>query len=84
MDPGDHRLGPSLHGVVGREAGSIEGYQFSSAMQRADFVWDPDTLDKFIAEPNQVITGHKMKPYGGMDDAKERQEIIAYLKTISD
>jgi cytochrome c len=83
MDAGDHRLGPSLHGVVGREAGSIEGYPFSSAMERADFVWDEQRLDKFITNPSQVLTGHKMKPYGGMDDANERQKIIAFLKTLN-
>jgi cytochrome c len=83
MDAGDHRLGPSLHGVVGREAGSIEGYPFSSSMERATFVWDEDKLDKFIESPDQVLTGHKMKPYGGMDDAGERKQIIAFLKTLN-
>lgn len=83
MREGDHRLGPSLHGIVGRKAGSAEGYQFSSAMEGAELVWDEATLDDFIANPNQVVPGNRMQPFGGIDDAQQRGEIIAYLKSIS-
>jgi len=80
---GDHRLGPSLNGVVGRKAGSVPGYPFSSAMQSANIVWTEDNLDKFITDPDRVVHGNAMKPYGGIDDAQQRGEIIAYLKSIS-
>jgi cytochrome c len=83
MKEGDHRLGPSLHGVVGRKAGSVEGYAFSSAMRSANIVWDEQNLDQFIANPDKVVHGNAMKPYGGIDDAKQRGEIVAYLKSIS-
>lgn len=81
---GDHRLGPSLHGVVGRKAGSVEGYGFSAAMKQSDITWDEATLDKFMATPDQVVMGNNMKPFGGIQDASQRGEIIAYLKSISD
>jgi cytochrome c len=84
MREGDHRLGPSLYGIVGRKAGSIEGYAFSSAMQSANIVWDEKNLDQFIANPDKVVHGNAMKPYGGIDDPEQRGEIIAYLKTISE
>jgi len=84
MREGDHRLGPSLHGVVGRKAGSIEGYAFSSAMQSANIVWNEENLDQFIANPEKVVHGNAMKPYGGIDSPEQRAEIIAYLKSISD
>lgn len=84
MREGDHRLGPSLHGVVGRKAGSVEGYDFSSAMQSAGIDWTAENLDAFIANPDQVVHGNAMKPYGGIDDPKQRAEIVAYLKSISD
>ena len=84
MREGDHRLGPSLHGVVGRKAGSVEGYQFSSAMQQSGIVWDEKTLDAFIEDPNKVVHGNAMKPYGGIDDPAQRSEIVAYLKSISE
>jgi cytochrome c len=79
---GDNRLGPSLHGVVGRKAGTLEGFAFSSAMKSANIVWDEQNLDKFIANPDQVVSGNGMKPYTGISDAKVRGEIIAYLKTL--
>jgi cytochrome c len=80
---GDHRLGPSLGGVVGRKAGSIEGYQFSSAMKSSNIVWDEATLDAFIENPDKVVHGNAMKPFGGIDSAEQRGEIIAYLKSVS-
>jgi len=83
MREGDHRLGPSLHGVVGRKAGTVAGYQFSSAMRQSGIVWDAATLDAFITDPDKVVHGNAMKPFGGIADAKQRGEIIAYLKSIS-
>lgn len=79
---GDNRLGPSLSGIVGRKAGSIEGFQFSSAMKSSGITWDEATLDKFIANPDTVVHGNAMKPFGGVADASERAKIVGYLKTL--
>jgi cytochrome c len=81
---GDHRLGPSLHGVVGREAGSAPGYGYSSAMQNADFVWDEERLDRFIENPEAVVPGNNMKPFSGIASAEERAKVIAHLKAESE
>jgi len=81
---GDHRLGPSLHGVVGREAGSAPGYRFSSAMQNADLVWDAKTIDRFIQNPEALVPGNNMKPFTGVASAEERAKIIAHLEAASD
>ena len=75
---GDNRLGPNLHSVIGREAGS-EDYPYSAALAGWARVWDAETLDRFIADPEAVIPGNKMKPYTGMSDAGTRADIIAYL-----
>src|SRR6266436_3684027 len=48
LGEGDNRLGPSLHNIIGRKAGSLPNYNYSSAMNRADLVWDRATLDRFI------------------------------------
>lgn len=79
MREGDNRLGPNLHKVVGRKAGSLQGYNYSSAMKEADFVWDEQKLDRFIASPDEVVPGHNMKPYGGLASKEERTKIIAFL-----
>jgi cytochrome c len=80
---GDNRLGPSLHRIVGRKAGTVPGYGYSSAMKDADLVWDKATLDRFIAKPDEVIPGHNMKPYGGITSAEERAKIVGYLEASS-
>ena len=79
MREGDNRLGPNLSKVVGRKAGSISGYNYSSAMKETDFVWDEQKLDRFIANPDEVVPGHNMKPYGGLASKEERTKIIAFL-----
>lgn len=83
MKEGDNRLGPSLAGVVRRKAGTLPGYPFSPSMQNAGVTWDETTLDKFIANPDAVVSGNKMKPFTGISDAGQRQAIIAFLKSIS-
>lgn len=83
MKEGDNRLGPSLAGVVDRKAGSVAGYAYSSSMQNSGITWDEATLDKFIANPDQVVGGNKMKPFTGISDESQRKEIVAFLKSIS-
>ena len=61
---GDNRLGPNLHNIIGRKAGSLPNYGYSSAMKGADFVWDKEKLDRFIAKPDEVVLGNNMKPHG--------------------
>jgi cytochrome c len=80
---GDDRLGPSLYGVYGAEAGSIPGYR-DSAQRFSGIIWDEPTLDRFIANPDQVISNNSMKPYTGIADAAVRQQIIDYLKSNRD
>jgi cytochrome c len=76
---GDNRLGPNLHKIVGRKAGSLPDYAFSSAMKEADFVWDEEKLDRFIAKPDEVVPGNNMKPYGGVSSSDDRKKIIVFL-----
>jgi cytochrome c len=80
MRQGDNRLGPNLHKIVGRKAGSEPGYGYSSAMKDSGIVWDKVTLDRFIAKPDEVVPGHNMKPYGGIASAEDRGRIVDYLE----
>jgi cytochrome c len=83
LKDGDNRLGPNLHNIIGRKAGSVPDYGYSSAMKDADLTWDRATLDRFIANPDQVVPGNRMKPYGGLTSAEERAQIIAFLEANS-
>lgn len=78
---GDNRLGPTLHGIVGRKAGSIEGFTYSQSMKQANLTWDEATLDKFIANPDSVFQNNNMKPFTGIADQATRQKIIEFMKT---
>jgi cytochrome c len=83
LKEGDNRLGPNLHNIIGRKAGSVPDYGYSSAMKDADLTWDTKALDRFIANPDQVVPGNRMKPYGGLTSAEERAKIIAFLQANS-
>jgi cytochrome c len=78
---GDNRLGPTLHGVVGRKSGSIQGFNYSQSLKQANLTWDEATLDKFIANPDGVVQNNNMKPYTGIADQAVRQKIIEFLKS---
>jgi cytochrome c len=75
---GDNRVGPNLHGVIGRKAGALDDFRFSPALKRSAITWTPDTLDAFIADPQHVVPANRM-PYAGMPDAADRADLIAYL-----
>jgi cytochrome c len=80
-DEGVNKLGPSLHGVVGRPSGSIAGYHYSDAMKAANKVWDATTLDVYLAEPKGTVPGTKMI-FPGLKDPTDRANVIAYLETL--
>jgi cytochrome c len=80
---GDNRLGPHMRGIIGRKAGSLPNYSYSSAMRGANFVWDEENLKRFIANPDEIVPGSTMKPYGGLASAESRVELIAFLKTLA-
>ncbi len=76
---GDNRLGPNLHGILGRKAGAAEGFAYSAAMD-GSFSWDEARLDGFIADPEKAVPGNAMKPFAGIDDTATRKAIIDFLK----
>ena len=78
--PDDNRLGPSLSGVFGRKAASVQGYAYSDAIKNSGLTWDEGTLDKFIANPDGVVPGNRMKPFTGISNQNERTLIINYLR----
>ncbi|MGX1320442.1 cytochrome c [Bradyrhizobium sp. USDA 377] len=79
---GDNRLGPNLNKIVGRKAGALPDYNYSSSMKEAGFVWDQDKLTRFMVKPDEVVSGNKMQPYGGVS-AEEAAKVAAYLQAAS-
>jgi cytochrome c len=80
LKEGDHRLGPSLYAMIGRKAGTAPGYGYSSSMANADFVWETETLDRFIASPDTVLPGNNMKPFGGIASPEDRASLLEFLQ----
>ena len=72
-------IGPTLHGLLGRKAGTVPGYSYSPAMQSSGIVWNEDSLAKFLADPSAVVPGTKMV-YAGIKNEVQRDDLIAYLK----
>lgn len=79
LEAGQNKVGPTLHGVFGREAGGVEGYSYSDALENADVVWNEETLDPWLENPREFIPGNKMI-FPGLRDEQDRQDLIAYLK----
>jgi cytochrome c len=74
-------VGPHLNGVIGRKAGSVAGFGYSSAMKQSNIVWNAASLENFLANPQKAIPGNQM-PFPGVPDATQRADIAAYLTSI--
>jgi len=77
-----NKLGPELNGLVGRQAGSTEGYQYSPAVKNAGFAWDLTSFNAFIANPRGKIPGNKMV-FAGIKDETEIANLSAYLSNFN-
>jgi cytochrome c len=78
VEAGANGTGPTLHGVVGREVGSVDGYSYSGALVEVADVWTPENLSDFLENPKAFAPGTKMT-YKGMDDVEDRANLIAWL-----
>lgn len=82
LEPGRHLAGPSLHELIGRPAGSIEDFNYSAALERADLVWNRTTLNAFLSGPDSFLPGTYMVLWGLDEDS--RQPIINYLESLTE
>lgn len=82
LEAGVNNVGPSLHGIFTRKAGEIADFRYSPAIKRSGIVWTPETLDKFIADPQAMVPANRM-PYAGMASADDRADLITYLLKTS-
>jgi cytochrome c len=72
-------VGPSLNGVFERKAAELSDFRYSPALRRSGITWTAQALDTFIADPQKMVPANRM-PYGGMPDAGDRADLIAYLQ----
>lgn len=77
---GENKIGPSLASVFGRKSGSVPGYDYSPALKSAGITWDEQELDKYLTNPPADVHGTKMVI--SVPSAEDRQNVIAYLKTL--
>jgi cytochrome c len=82
LEAGANNVGPSLRGLFARKAGEIVDFRYSPAIKRSGIVWTPETLDRFITDPQALVPGNRM-PYAGMANASDRADLIAYLSKAS-
>ena len=82
LEAGANSVGPSLHGIFERKAGTLSDFRYSPAIKRSGIVWTPVTLDKFIADPQAMVPANRM-PYAGMANSGDRADLIAYLQKMS-
>ena len=73
--------GPALAGVYGRKAGSAPDFQYSDAIKKSGIVWDDASLHSFLADPSKLVPGTAMGV--NVNDPQQRDDVIAYLKTLS-
>ena len=76
---GENRIGPSLHGLFGRKAGTAPNFAYSPAMQRSGITWDEAALKSYLPDPQKKVPGTKML-FVGINDPKKIEDVIAYLK----
>jgi cytochrome c len=72
--------GPSLKGVFGRKAGGRDDFRYSSAMTRANLVWDEKNLHDYLTDPQAKVKGNRM-PFSGLSDPKDIDDLVAFLKS---
>ena len=80
---GPNKQGPNLYGIVGRDVGKHEGFNYSPAVAGKGGKWDYASLATFVHDPRSTIPGNRMT-YAGVKDTGDLADVLAYLRTLSD
>jgi cytochrome c len=76
-----NRQGPRLHGVYGRVSGTVADYAYSATLKKARIVWDEQSLDSWLTDPDAFLAGNAMDFL--VSRPQERRDILAYLRQSS-
>jgi cytochrome c len=82
MKAGKNKIGPSLHGIMGRKAASVPKFKYSKAMKASGLTWDDKTLRKFLKKPKKLVKGTR-RSFAGIKKQKQMDNLMAYLKKAS-
>jgi cytochrome c oxidase assembly protein Cox11 len=77
---GQAKIGPPLAGILGRQAGSVPGYPYSTALRQAGFAWTPARLETWLAGPQAMVPGAAMPAM--VPEAQARRDLVAYLANV--
>lgn len=80
---GQNRVGPSLYGIIGREAGTVAGFNYSDANANSGIVWTKDVLFEYLEDPRGYLPGTKMV-FPGLPSEQDRRDVIAYLESVAE
>ncbi len=81
VDEGQHKIGPSLYGVIDSPAGAAEEFKYSPVMADSDVVWTDETLFMYLGDPASFMPGNRMI-FPGLPSGQDRADVIAYLKSL--
>ncbi len=79
---GPNMIGPALFGFFGTEVGKRDGFEYSDVMRNADFVWTPEALNAWLAQPGRFLPGNRMT-FAGVLQQEDRNDLIAYLLEVT-
>jgi cytochrome c len=80
LEPDRNMTGPSLAGLWGRKAGSLESFErYSDALKSSGIIWEERSLDAWITDPDHLVPGNEM-PFNGIKDDRARADLLAFLK----
>lgn len=75
---GQNLVGPNLYGIFGKPIGSVEGFNYSRAVQESDIVWTPEILAQWLESPRNFLPGNNMS-FAGVRKPTDRTAVIAYI-----
>jgi len=95
VEEGQNKVGPSLYQIVGRTAGTVEGYSYSklnAAASEVGLVWTEEMIFDYLADPQAFLTSYltdkgadapgRTKMAFKLPKEGERTDVIAYLKSV--
>ncbi|MGF1563118.1 MAG: c-type cytochrome [Geminicoccaceae bacterium] len=80
-DTSQNAFGPQLHGVIGREAGTVPRFDYSDALKESGIVWDEDTLRAWMSDNDGLVPGTRMR-HVAITDPAEQDFILAYIRSL--